>query len=195
MSTGSSAPKIKSVPEANAPAAETVLEPVPLDRDSSVEDHGRSIGKHLPIPSRRGAVQWLRQAPDRMGNTLLLFLAIVLIPTSIYSGYMFFVATPLYVAETKFAIRSLGPRQSRDIAAGLFSNMSSEKVEDANQVLSFVESSKMLEALDEQAGFTAVMFQVRGNGTALYPSAFEVWSERFEYRDPGFELRGLDRDG
>jgi len=39
----------------------------------------------------------------------------------------------------------------------------------------------------QRAGFSAVMFQVRGNGTVLYPSAFEVWSERFDYRDPGFD--------
>lgn len=38
-----------------------------------------------------------------------------------------------------------------------------------------------------QAGFTAVMFQVRGNGTALWPSRNEVWSERFAFKDPGFD--------
>ena len=31
------------------------------------------------------------------------------------------------------------------------------------------------------------MFQVRGNGTVLYPSAFELWSERFDHQDPGFD--------
>ena len=38
-----------------------------------------------------------------------------------------------------------------------------------------------------QAGFSSVMFQVRGNGTVLYPSAFEVWSEAFGHGDPGFD--------
>ncbi|MEC7583224.1 MAG: family 10 glycosylhydrolase [Planctomycetota bacterium] len=38
-----------------------------------------------------------------------------------------------------------------------------------------------------QAGFSSVMFQVRGNGTVLYPSAFEIWSEGFEHSDPGFD--------
>ncbi len=36
-------------------------------------------------------------------------------------------------------------------------------------------------------GFDPVLFQVRGNGTALWRSALEVWSERFEYKDPGFD--------
>lgn len=39
----------------------------------------------------------------------------------------------------------------------------------------------------QQAGFAAVLFQVRGNGTVCYPSAHEVWSERFGFRDPGFD--------
>lgn len=38
-----------------------------------------------------------------------------------------------------------------------------------------------------RAGFTAVLFQVRGNGTAAWRSAHEVWSERFGFRDPGFD--------
>lgn len=37
------------------------------------------------------------------------------------------------------------------------------------------------------AGFTAVLFQVRGNGTALWRSKLEVWSEKFSFRDPGFD--------
>lgn len=44
-------------------------------------------------------------------------------------------------------------------------------------------------AIDDchRAGFTAVLFQVRGNGTVAYPSSIEVWSERFGHRDPGFD--------
>ena len=37
------------------------------------------------------------------------------------------------------------------------------------------------------AGFTTVMFQVRGNGTVFYPSRIEVWSEQFQFQDPGFD--------
>lgn len=37
------------------------------------------------------------------------------------------------------------------------------------------------------AGFSAVMFQVRGNGTVAYRSSLEVWSERFGFKDPGFD--------
>lgn len=37
------------------------------------------------------------------------------------------------------------------------------------------------------AGFTSVMFQVRGNGTVFYSSQLEVWSEAFDYRHPGFD--------
>jgi uncharacterized lipoprotein YddW (UPF0748 family) len=39
----------------------------------------------------------------------------------------------------------------------------------------------------QRAGFTAVVFQVRGNGTVCYPSAVESWSEHFGFHDPGFD--------
>lgn len=44
-------------------------------------------------------------------------------------------------------------------------------------------------ALDDcaAAGFTAAMFQVRGDGTVAWRSSQEVWSERFGFRDPGFD--------
>ncbi|GAB4154538.1 MAG: hypothetical protein Fur0037_23180 [Planctomycetota bacterium] len=38
-----------------------------------------------------------------------------------------------------------------------------------------------------RAGFSSVFFQVRGNGTVAYRSRIEVWSERFGFRDPGFD--------
>src|SRR5688572_17344316 len=36
-------------------------------------------------------------------------------------------------------------------------------------------------------GFGAVLFQVRGNGTVLFDSKYEPWSEQFGFRDPGFD--------
>ncbi len=36
-------------------------------------------------------------------------------------------------------------------------------------------------------GCSAVMFQVRGNGTVLFSSGEEIWSERFGFRKPGFD--------
>jgi uncharacterized lipoprotein YddW (UPF0748 family) len=43
----------------------------------------------------------------------------------------------------------------------------------------------------KQAGFNTVVFQVRGNGTVLYPSKLEPWSEQFNYTSPGFDPLGL----
>lgn len=37
------------------------------------------------------------------------------------------------------------------------------------------------------AGFKSVMFQVRGNGTVLYASRFEVWSDQFGFKAPLFD--------
>jgi uncharacterized lipoprotein YddW (UPF0748 family) len=37
------------------------------------------------------------------------------------------------------------------------------------------------------AGFNAIMFQVRGNGTVFYPSEIEPWAEQFDYQDPGYD--------
>ncbi len=39
----------------------------------------------------------------------------------------------------------------------------------------------------KHAGFNTVLFQARGNGTALYRSKLEPWAEEFEGRDPGFD--------
>ena len=38
-----------------------------------------------------------------------------------------------------------------------------------------------------RAGFNTVLFQVRGDGTAMYPSKLEPWSPEFDGRDPGFD--------
>ena len=37
------------------------------------------------------------------------------------------------------------------------------------------------------AGFNTILFQVRGNGTALYRSRLEPWAEELGGRDPGFD--------
>jgi len=37
------------------------------------------------------------------------------------------------------------------------------------------------------AGFSTVMFQVRGNGTAFYSSRQEIWAEEFGFRAPAFD--------
>jgi len=39
----------------------------------------------------------------------------------------------------------------------------------------------------QRQGFSAVMFQVRGNGTVAFRSSLEVWSERYGFKDPGFD--------
>ena len=39
----------------------------------------------------------------------------------------------------------------------------------------------------KSAGFNTVLFQVRGNATAAYPSSFEPWSELLGGADPGFD--------
>lgn len=37
------------------------------------------------------------------------------------------------------------------------------------------------------AGFDTLMFQVRGNATAFYPSSFEPWAEQLGWCNPGFD--------
>ncbi len=37
------------------------------------------------------------------------------------------------------------------------------------------------------AGFNAVMFQVRGNGTVSYDSNIEPWAEQYDFTDPGYD--------
>jgi uncharacterized lipoprotein YddW (UPF0748 family) len=38
-----------------------------------------------------------------------------------------------------------------------------------------------------RAGFNTVLFQVRGNGTVMYPSRLEPWADEVGGRDPGFD--------
>jgi len=42
-----------------------------------------------------------------------------------------------------------------------------------------------------QGGFNTVIFQVRVNGTAFYPSKIEPWAEQFNYTSPGFDPLAL----
>jgi uncharacterized lipoprotein YddW (UPF0748 family) len=37
------------------------------------------------------------------------------------------------------------------------------------------------------AGFNAILFQVRGNGTAFYNSELEPWAEQFHFKNPGYD--------
>lgn len=46
----------------------------------------------------------------------------------------------------------------------------------------------------KSAGFNAVVFQVRGNGTVFYPSKIEPWAEQFDFQDPGFDPLALAVD-
>ena len=41
------------------------------------------------------------------------------------------------------------------------------------------------------AGFNAILFQVRGNGTAFYDSSFEPWADELGGKDPGFDPLAL----
>jgi uncharacterized lipoprotein YddW (UPF0748 family) len=36
-------------------------------------------------------------------------------------------------------------------------------------------------------GFNTVIWQVRGNGTVLYPSRIEPWAREYDHQDPGFD--------
>ena len=38
-----------------------------------------------------------------------------------------------------------------------------------------------------QLGFNTLLWQVRGEGTVLYPSRIEPWAAQYNYRDPGFD--------
>ncbi len=42
-----------------------------------------------------------------------------------------------------------------------------------------------------RAGFNTVLFQVRGNATAFYPSRFEPWDDAFGGKNPGFDPLGI----
>src|SRR5262249_3044378 len=45
---------------------------------------------------------------------------------------------------------------------------------------------KVVEAC-EMAGINTILFQGRGNATALYRSSYERWAEQFAFTDPGFD--------
>ncbi|MCH7812405.1 MAG: family 10 glycosylhydrolase [Planctomycetes bacterium] len=57
----------------------------------------------------------------------------------------------------------------------------------------YTTADEVTEIIDNcaEAGFNAVLFQVRGNGTVFYPSKIEPWAEQLDYTDPGFDPLAL----
>ncbi|MBN1543438.1 family 10 glycosylhydrolase [candidate division KSB1 bacterium] len=52
------------------------------------------------------------------------------------------------------------------------------------------QSPKDLQRIVENAAsarFNTLLFQVRGNGTVYYPSKLEIWSEKYQFSDPGWD--------
>ncbi|GAB5387664.1 MAG: hypothetical protein Alpg2KO_06320 [Alphaproteobacteria bacterium] len=79
---------------------------------------------------------------------MILAFFVILLPTALFAVYQGFIATPRYIAETKFTIRSISFSPAPDIAQSLLSGVSSETTEMAQQVMTYVKSPDMLRELE-----------------------------------------------
>lgn len=72
---------------------------------------------------------------------------------------------------------AIGPRVSEPMRAIWVTRWDFKEPEDITRIMDDCAN----------AGFNAVLFQVRGNGTVFYDSPYEPWAEEFDFRDPGFD--------
>lgn len=124
-----------------APKAQTSAatpEPVVSKAQPAATLQGQSVGN----PSE-GATWWSRRS--RFEKEVSLF---VLLPTLLTFGYCALVASPMYVSETRFAVRNAVEQSvGVDIAAQLFKTASTS-VQDARIVDAYLRSPDVFEKLD-----------------------------------------------
>lgn len=96
-----------------------------------------------------GSIWWARRSTFEKEVGLF-----VLLPTLLTFGYCAFVASPMYVSETKFAVRSAVEQpMGIDIASQLFKTASTS-VQDAHIVDAYLRSPDVFETLDRELKLT-----------------------------------------
>lgn len=101
------------------------------------------------------------------------FLLIVGMPTAGAGAYYGFVASPVYVSETTFVVRSATQNQLNGFGMALQGMGLSSQASDAFAVHSFISSRQGLEAVERDFNVRAVVSQPGADLLQRYPNLFE----------------------
>lgn len=128
--------------------------------------------------SSEGAGWWARRSTFEKEVGLF-----VLLPTLLTFGYCAFVASPMYVSETKFAVRSAVEQpMGIDIASQLFKTASTS-VQDARIVDAYLRSPDVFETLDGELQLTKHYSDTSRDWVSRLASSPTLWDkESFWHR-------------
>ena len=153
-----------------APKAQTSVvtpEPVVSKAQPAATLQGQSVGN----PSER-ATWWSRRSTFEKEVGLF-----VLLPTLFIFGYCALVASPMYVSETKFAVRSAVEQpMGIDIASQLFKTASTS-VQDARIVDAYLRSPDVFEKLDGELQLTQHYSDTNRDWVSRLASSPTLWDK------------------
>lgn len=157
------APKATATPKA-APTAAKIPKPPVAKPSTQAESPTKEAVPSQPVPSdgplpplpqaARASCSQLRKWAERLhhfcrpqGLALRLLLTCVLLPTLVVFLYLSLVASDIYLAEAKFAIRSQNQQQSLDMLSTFFRTNSSS-LSDSYIVQNYIQSMDMINKVD-----------------------------------------------
>ena len=105
------------------------------------------------------------------------FLLIVGLPTALASGYYGVIATPVYVSETTFVVRSATQNQLNGFGMALQGIGLASQASDAFAVHSFISSRQGLESVEQDFDVRAVVSKPGADFLQRYPNVFESESK------------------
>lgn len=151
------------------PVVDTV-QLIPLD------DHREIVQE----PSRPASV---REAVHALSYSSRLFIVLVLLPMFFIGGYLVFIASPRYVSEAAFIVRSAsyqGPSIAQQAGTSLSSIRAPSDLPDA--VRSYILSRDMADELERKDGLRDIMSRPEGDFIAGFPNFYNRDNQERLYR-------------
>ncbi len=170
-----------SAAEAFAPTTITPLAPETRPRD---DDSRHSTMRATPANDPRGPGRKTRHKPKRPNRyvrlakglaTNLLFWLTVVVPTGLSTAYFGWVASDIYVSESKFIVR-MPQRQSQPSLMGALLQGSGfmRSQDDTFSVHEFMQSRDALQSLDDNLGLRAAFSDLQIDPLSRFPAP---WSD------------------
>lgn len=113
-----------------------------------------------PAPQMRGTRDPRVQTSGKMPFSVMSFIGFVIVPFLASTIYYAFIASDQYIAEARFAVRSLAEDQNRDNADSSILSMSTMS-QDGYIVTSFIHSTEILKRLGKSINYRD-MFSIEG---------------------------------
>ena len=111
-----------------------------------------------------------------------LFLAIVVIPTVLAAIYYLLIASPMYVSEARFIVRTPTQSQPTGLSSVLQGVGLSQSETDAYAAHEYVMSRDAIQDLERQRGLRALLGKRGGDFLSRFPRLFEASSNESLYR-------------